>query len=73
MVNDNSLPFPDSFFLVGAGHNGPVSAYYLARAGISVVVLERRDFVGGACVTEELFDGLAGRHYRLAVVHTGRP
>ena len=44
-----------SAIVVGAGHNGLVAANYLARAGASVLVLERRDFVGGACITEELF------------------
>src|SRR5207248_4008132 len=39
--------------IVGAGHNGLVTACYLARAGKKVLVLERRDVVGGACVTEE--------------------
>ena len=43
--------------IVGAGHNGLVTAAYLARAGKSVLVLERRDVVGGACVTEEPFPG----------------
>jgi phytoene dehydrogenase-like protein len=43
--------------IVGAGHNGLVTACYLARAGLSVLVLERRDVVGGACVTEETFPG----------------
>src|SRR5262245_6182056 len=43
--------------IVGAGHNGLVTACYLARAGLSVLVLERRDVLGGACVTEELFPG----------------
>ena len=43
--------------VVGAGHNGLVSAAYLAAAGLSVLVLERRDVVGGSCVTEELFPG----------------
>ena len=43
--------------VVGGGHNGLVAAFYLARAGLQVTVLERRPFVGGACVTEELFPG----------------
>ena len=41
--------------IVGAGHNGLVAAGYLARAGLDVEVLERRDVVGGAAVTEEWF------------------
>src|SRR6185369_7269420 len=43
--------------IVGGGHNGLVAACYLARAGLSVLVLERRYLVGGACVTEETFPG----------------
>ncbi|MGH2399241.1 MAG: FAD-dependent oxidoreductase, partial [bacterium] len=43
--------------IVGAGHNGLVTAAYLARAGLRVLVLERRHIVGGACVTEELWPG----------------
>ena len=43
--------------IVGAGHNGLVAAGYLARAGMRVLVLERRHVVGGACVTEETFPG----------------
>ena len=43
--------------VVGAGHNGLVTACYLARAGWKVLVLERRPVVGGACVTEEVFPG----------------
>jgi phytoene dehydrogenase-like protein len=43
--------------VVGAGHNGLVTAAYLARAGRRVLVLERRHIVGGACVTEETFPG----------------
>ena len=40
--------------VIGAGHNGLTAAAYLARAGYSAVVLERRDIVGGCCVTEEI-------------------
>jgi phytoene dehydrogenase-like protein len=43
--------------IIGAGHNGLVTACYLARAGWRVLVLERRHLVGGACVTEEVFPG----------------
>src|SRR5713226_2489823 len=43
--------------IVGAGHNGLVTAAYLARAGLKVLVLERRHIVGGACVTEEVWPG----------------
>lgn len=43
--------------LIGGGHNGLVCAYYLARAGLSVRICERRDVVGGAAVTEEFHPG----------------
>jgi phytoene dehydrogenase-like protein len=43
--------------LSSGGHNGLTAGGYLARAGLSVLVLERREVVGGACVTEELFPG----------------
>jgi len=43
--------------ILGGGHNGLVVAAYLARAGPKVLLLERRDVLGGACVTEELFPG----------------
>ncbi|MGO8984511.1 MAG: phytoene desaturase family protein [Terriglobales bacterium] len=43
--------------IIGAGHNGLTAAAYLARAGHSTLVLERRDVVGGCCVTEEVAPG----------------
>jgi phytoene dehydrogenase-like protein len=43
--------------VVGAGHNGLVTAGYLAKAGLKVAVLERRHIVGGAAVTEERWPG----------------
>ena len=43
--------------IIGGGHNGLVCAYYLAAAGLKTVVLERRDKIGGAAVTEEFHPG----------------
>ena len=43
--------------VVGGGHNGLTAAAYLARAGLTTLVLERRDIVGGCCVTEEIAPG----------------
>jgi phytoene dehydrogenase-like protein len=43
--------------VVGGGHNGLTATAYLARAGLRVICLERRDVLGGACVTEELWPG----------------
>ncbi len=43
--------------IIGGGHNGLVCAFYLARAGMKVRVLERRHVVGGAAVTEEFHPG----------------
>ncbi len=52
----NSKPIYDAI-VIGAGHNGLTAAAYLARAGLSTLVLERRDIVGGCCVTEEIAAG----------------
>lgn len=43
--------------IIGGGHNGLVSAAYLARGGLKTLVLERRHLLGGAAVTEEIFPG----------------
>ena len=43
--------------VIGAGHNGLTAAAYLAGAGLSTLVLERREIVGGCCVTEEIAPG----------------
>jgi len=43
--------------IIGAGHNGLVAAAYLAKAGLKPLVLERREIVGGACVSEEIYPG----------------
>ena len=48
--------------IIGGGHNGLVSAAYLARAGMKTLVLEKRHLLGGAAVTEEIFPG-----YRFSV------
>jgi phytoene dehydrogenase-like protein len=48
---------PYDAVIIGGGHNGLVTAAYLARAGKKVLVLERRPVLGGAAVTEEVFPG----------------
>ncbi|MBS0320548.1 MAG: NAD(P)/FAD-dependent oxidoreductase, partial [Proteobacteria bacterium] len=47
---------PDAV-VIGAGHNGLVCAAYLAAAGMAVTIVERRNVVGGAAVTEEFHPG----------------
>jgi phytoene dehydrogenase-like protein len=59
-TNGAAAPRPRRDFdaiVVGGGHNGLTTAAYLARAGLSVCVLERRHVLGGACVTEEVWPG----------------
>ncbi|MBC7504877.1 MAG: NAD(P)/FAD-dependent oxidoreductase [Sandarakinorhabdus sp.] len=43
--------------IIGGGHNGLVCGFYLARAGLKVRILEARDIIGGACVTEGFAPG----------------
>jgi phytoene dehydrogenase-like protein len=43
--------------VIGAGHNGLTAAAYLSRGGLSTLVVERRDIIGGCCVTEEIAPG----------------
>jgi phytoene dehydrogenase-like protein len=57
--------------VIGAGHNGLVTAAYLARGGLKTLVLERRELVGGATVTEEIFPDFkvdTGAH-RIGAIH----
>src|SRR3954451_2451312 len=41
--------------ILGAGHNGLVAATYLGRAGLSVLLLEKNDYIGGATTSQKLF------------------
>jgi len=43
--------------VIGAGHNGLVCAAYLAKAGLDVVVIERSNYIGGGCITQQLVPG----------------
>src|SRR5262249_26359842 len=53
--------------VVGGGHNGLVCAAYLAKAGLTVKVVEKRDQFGGAAVTEEFHPGFRNSVYSYAV------
>jgi phytoene dehydrogenase-like protein len=52
--------------ILGAGHNGLVAAAYLARAGLSVLVLEKNDYLGGATTSQRLFPDFDARLSRYA-------
>jgi len=43
--------------VIGAGHNGLTNAAYLAKAGLNVMVVEKNDYIGGASVSRELYEG----------------
>jgi phytoene dehydrogenase-like protein len=51
------MPVTHDLIVIGGGHNGLVTAAYVARKGLKVLVLERREVLGGACTTEELWPG----------------
>src|ERR1700754_1177106 len=57
--------------IIGGGHNGLVCAFYLARAGLKVTVLERRGLVGGAAVTQEFHPGFRNSvaSYTVGLLH----
>lgn len=57
--------------IIGGGHNGLVCAFYLARAGYRVRILERRAVVGGAAVTEEFHPGFRNSvaSYTVGLLH----
>src|SRR5882724_2949233 len=54
------MPEQRDVVIIGGGHNGLVTAFYLAKAGFKPLVLERRDQVGGAAITEEFHPGFRG-------------
>src|SRR5271170_4513402 len=43
--------------IIGGGHNGLIAAFYLAKAGLKPLVLERRPQVGGCAITNEFYPG----------------
>jgi phytoene dehydrogenase-like protein len=49
-----------SVIVIGAGHNGLTAAFYLAKAGFKPIVLEQREMVGGAAITDEIAPGFRG-------------
>src|SRR6516225_10116376 len=51
------MPNSRDIVIVGGGHNGLITAFYLAKAGCKPLVVERRPQVGGAAVTEEFYPG----------------
>ena len=66
-----SLTTPFDAVIIGGGHNGLVCACYLAAAGLKVRLVERREIVGGAAVTEEFFPGFRNStaSYTVSLLH----
>jgi phytoene dehydrogenase-like protein len=60
-VTSGSVSDKYDVIIVGGGHNGLVAAAYLARAGISTLVLERLDHTGGAAISAKAFAGVPAR------------
>src|SRR5438046_4271247 len=52
--------------ILGAGHNGLVAASYLGRAGLSVLLLEKNDYIGGATTSQRIFPDFDARLSRYA-------
>ncbi|MFL6590702.1 MAG: phytoene desaturase family protein, partial [Chthoniobacterales bacterium] len=52
--------------ILGAGHNGLVAATYLGRAGLSVLLLEKNDYIGGAATSQQVFPDYQARLSRYA-------
>src|SRR5438876_1461242 len=52
--------------ILGAGHNGLVAASYLGRAGLSVLLLEKNDYIGGATTSQRIFPDYDARLSRYA-------
>src|SRR2546421_7537213 len=51
----NSMKSRYDVVILGAGHNGLVAASYLGRAGLSVLLLEKNDYIGGATTSQKGF------------------
>jgi len=60
-VSSDSTPSRFDVVVIGAGHNGLTAAAYLAKAGRTVLVLERSDHVGGASISAQVFPGMDAR------------
>jgi len=73
MPASSALPERCDVTIIRGGHNAPVAATYLARAGLDVVVLERSDHVGGAAVSAEPFPGVAARLSRYSYLVSVMP